>query len=123
MLGATHDIDRDYQDDVIYIPYVERKCVAGDTAAICDSAAGKWNNGGVLRLLTNEDLAGSNVSGSSGGSTALNPDNWQYSTVIDNAGPVTSSTVRIQDTKTGKLWVYFGTGRYFYKFEHYHRRF
>ena len=114
MLGATHDIDRDYQDDVIYIPYV-RKCVAGDTAAICDSAAGKWNNGGVLRLLTNEDLAGSNVSGSSGGSTALNPDNWQYSTVIDNAGPVTSSTVRIQDTKTGKLWVYFGTGRYFYK--------
>lgn len=114
MINVTQDADLDYQDDVVYIPYV-RKCVGGDTAAICNSADGNWNNGGVLRLLTNEDLAGNNVSGVAGGTTALNPANWQYSRVIDNAGPVTSSIVRLQDKKTGKLWLYFGTGRYFFK--------
>lgn len=111
---SSLDSDADYQDDVVYIPYV-RKCALGDTAAICDSAAGQWNNGGVLRLLTNEDLAGSNVSGGTGGSTALNPANWQYSRVMDDTGPVTSSVVNLQDTRKGKLWIYFGTGRYFYK--------
>ncbi len=112
MLNSAQDSDLDYQDDVVYIPYV-RKCILGDTAAICDSSGGKWNNGGVLRLLTNEDLAGGTVS--STGNTALNPANWQYSLVIDDAGPVTSSVVRLQDKKSGKLWLYFGTGRYFYK--------
>lgn len=112
MLNSTQDVDLDYQDDVVYIPYV-RKCAVGDTAAICDSAAGKWNNGGVLRLLPNEDLDGNNVSSSGG--TALNPANWKYSRVIDDTGPVTSSVVRLQDNKTKKLWVYFGTGRYFFK--------
>lgn len=112
MRNSTQDSDLDYQNDVVYIPYV-RKCALGDTAAICDSAAGKWNNGGVLRLLTNEDLAGNTV-GSSGG-TALNPANWVVSRVIDDAGPVTSSVVSLQSKKTGKLWLYFGSGRYFYK--------
>lgn len=112
MLHATQDTDLDYQDDVVYIPYV-RQCVSGDTTAICDSTAGKWNNGGVLRLLTNEDLDGVDVS--STGGTALNPANWNISRVMDDAGPVTSSVVRLQSKKTEKLWLYFGTGRYFYK--------
>src|SRR4030067_3314343 len=112
MLNSSQDSDLDYQDDVVYIPYV-RKCLATDTSAICDSAAGKWNNGGVLRLLTNEDLNHPDVG--IGGGTALNPANWQYSAVIDDAGPVTSSVVRLQNKTTGKLWLYFGTGRYYYK--------
>lgn len=112
MLHTTQDTDTDYQDDVLYIPYV-RKCVSGDTAAICDSAAGKWNNGGVLRLLTNEDLNGNSVS--STGNTALNPANWEVSEVIDDTGPVTSSVVKLQSKKAGTLWIYFGTGRYYYK--------
>lgn len=110
LIDATHDSDIDYQDDVIYIPYV-RKCVAGDIAGgMCDSAQGRWNNGGVLRLLTNEDLDSNTLT-----STALYPANWEWSTVIDDAGPVTSSVVKLQNFDTGELWVYFGTGRYFYK--------
>jgi type IV pilus assembly protein PilY1 len=108
MLNSAQDSDLDYQDDVLYIPYV-RKCITGDTA--CTSADGKWNNGGVLRLLTNEDLAGD----AAGGGTALNPYKWEVSKVIDDAGPVTSSVVKLQNKSTGKLWIYFGTGRYYYK--------
>lgn len=112
MIHATHDSDLDYQDDSLHIPYV-RKCVAGDPAEFCDSGDGEWNNGGVLRLLTNEDLDGNDVSIT--GDTALNPAKWVVSTVIDGTGPVSSAVVRLQSTKSKKLWVFFGAGRYYYK--------
>jgi type IV pilus assembly protein PilY1 len=35
--------------------------------------------------------------------------------MIDGVGPVTSAVTKLQDRKNGKLWTYFGSGRYFYK--------
>ena len=80
-----------YQDDVIYVGYVQKN---GSTS--------NWNTGGVLRLVTKEDV---------------NPDNWVLSTVISGIGPVTSAVAKLQ-FKEGdhkRLWLYFGTGRYYYK--------
>jgi type IV pilus assembly protein PilY1 len=76
-----------YQDDAVYIGYVKK---AGD---------GTWTDGGVLRLMTKEDP---------------NPNQWQWSTVIDGVGAVTTNIAKIQDTKNQNLWLYFGTGRYSY---------
>jgi type IV pilus assembly protein PilY1 len=44
-----------------------------------------------------------------------NPGEWLVSTVIDNIGPITSSIAKLQDRKRGHLWLYFGSGRFFYK--------
>ena len=87
MLNVTHDADKelDYQDDVVYIPYVRK-----------DATAGTWTQGGVLRLSTNE---------------STNVGAWTVSTVMDGIGPVTSSVVKLQHTRKGRLWLYFGTGR------------
>lgn len=57
-------------------------------------------SGGVLRLVIDDDI---------------NPANWTVSKVIDNIGPVTTSVINLLDRKNGKLWLYFGEGRYFYK--------
>ncbi|HIJ90814.1 MAG: hypothetical protein OEV89_08925 [Desulfobulbaceae bacterium] len=72
-----------YQDDAVYIGYVK------DTT-----------NGGVLRLVINDDI---------------NPANWTVSKVIENIGPVTTSVVNLLDRQNGKLWLYFAEGRFFYK--------
>ncbi|MEJ2695678.1 MAG: hypothetical protein P8013_03430 [Candidatus Sulfobium sp.] len=94
MLNATMDVNNDYQDDVLYGGYV-KKCVSGDPCT-----ADTWTDGGVWRLVTNDDL---------------DPDDWTVSKVIDGIGPVTSSVVKLQDNRNSELWLYFGTGRYFYK--------
>lgn len=93
LTNATMDIDRwksggtgVYSDDVLYLGYSNR------------TAAG-WK-GGVLRLLT-------------GGSA--NPATWSVSKVIEDIGPVTSGIGKLLDKKNGQLWLYFGTGRYYYK--------
>jgi len=93
MLNATHDFNLDYQDDAIYIPYVKK-----------DPIAGTWTQGGVGRLLTN----GSSSPGAS-------PGGWAWSKVIDNIGPVTSSVVRLQHKTKKTLWLFFGTGRYYFE--------
>lgn len=87
------DMPRDaghYQDDAVYIGYVKSDGAATPT----------WNKGGVLRLVINDDI---------------NPANWTTSKVIENIGPVTTSVVNLVDRKKGKLWLYFGEGRFFYK--------
>ncbi|NVN89881.1 MAG: pilus assembly protein PilY [Desulfuromonadales bacterium] len=107
--GAVSDNDRwnnaatgFYSDDVVHIGYVQV-----DTSVTPNT----WTKGGVLRLTTKENP---------------DPSQWVLSTVIDNIGPVTTSVTKLQDrfgvydkTKvaaaTGKLWLYFGTGRYFNK--------
>jgi len=89
MLNSTNDTDLDYQDDAVYIPYVKQ-----------DPSAGTWTQGGVGRLLTKEDLT---------------PSNWQWSKVIDGIGPVTSSVARLQHKSKGILWLFFGTGRYYFE--------
>jgi hypothetical protein len=101
MINANDDTDLDYQDDVLYIPYVSLSGTA-------------WNNGGILRLRTNEDLDGSDLSGSTG-TTALNPANWTLGTVVSDIGPMTSSVARLQNPRKGQLWLFGGTGRYYYE--------
>lgn len=98
MTDVVVDVDRSnsssesyYSDDVVYIGYTSPDNPTAPTA---------WTNGGVLRLLTNN---------------STDPAKWSLSKLIENVGPVTSSPTKLQDKKSGKLWVYFGTGRYFYK--------
>jgi hypothetical protein len=98
MLNSTMDVDTDYQDEVVYVPYVKE---ASDST---------WTDGGVGRLLTNSHLTGSAES-----ATALNPANWVWSKVMDGIGPVTSAAVRLEKKDMSTLWLYFGTGRYYYK--------
>jgi len=95
LLSGSVDADRrdptkigHYQDDAIYAGYVQL------------GADGKWTDGGVVRILTKEDI---------------DPNNWSASAVITGIGPVTTAVARSQDTKNRNLWLYFGTGRYFYR--------
>ncbi len=104
MFNATMDTKADYQDDVVYVPYVK------------SDDGSSWTDGGVGRLITQQDLNGTDVGGSGSGSpTALNPANWVWSKVIDGIGPVTASVAKLLNTNTNQLWLFFGTGRYYYK--------
>ncbi len=98
LTGSSFDVDRGdptvsgatpYQDDAIYMGYTKK-----------DSTT--WTKGGVVRLMTGSDT---------------NPTNWVVSKVIDNIGPVTTSLTKIQDRKNRKLWLYVGTGRYYYRLD------
>ncbi len=89
MYNGTADFDLDYQDDAVYIPYVRK-----------DSGTGLWVQGGVGRLLTNEDP---------------NPNNWEFRQVIDGVGPMTSAVARLQNNIYHNNWLFFGAGRYFYE--------
>jgi len=90
MLNTTFDADLDYQDDVVYIPYVQK-----------DASLDTWTNGGVLRLSTKENT---------------DPDEWDVSTLINGGiGPITASVAKLQNRNSNTIWVYFGTGRYFFE--------
>lgn len=89
MINSTNDSDLDYQDDAVYHGYVKRT----------GSSPYTWTDGGMGRLLTKE---------------SIDPANWVWSKVIDGVGPLTSSIVKLQNNKNGKLWLYFGSGRYYY---------
>jgi hypothetical protein len=95
MLNSTIDTDLDYQDDALYIGYV-KKCTA--TSSIC--TVDTWTDGGVLRLQTKESDT---------------PSAWEASQVIDGIGPVTSSVGRLLHKRNGILWLFFGTGRYYFE--------
>jgi len=102
--GGVIDTDRNYSDDAVYISYVQ-----ADTSVTPNT----WTQGGVLRLLTHQ---------SSDPAGKLDPNNaWTVRTLISGIGPITTSVAKLQDTNVrygssqGKLWLYFGTGRYFYK--------
>ena len=84
-----------YQDNAVYIGYVRK-----------DSSAGTWTKGGVLRLRTKESTDPGSMDASK---------QWQADVLIDGIGPVTSSVTKLQDRKNMNLWLYFGTGRYFFK--------
>lgn len=83
-----------YSDDVVYIGYTQ-----------LDTTLGTWTKGGVLRLTT----ANFNDPTSSAPSTQ-----WNLSTLINGTGPVTTAIAKLQDTAASNLWIYFGTGRFFY---------
>ncbi|QEM68135.1 hypothetical protein FO488_08150 [Geobacter sp. FeAm09] len=77
-----------YSDDAVYIGYVQK------------ASDGTWTNGGVIRLLTKE---------------STDPSTWVASPLISGIGPVTTSVTKLQDRSNKNLWLYFGTGRYFFK--------
>jgi type IV pilus assembly protein PilY1 len=79
-----------YQDDAVYIGYTKNTDQVAGT--------GTWTDGGILRLVTAENL---------------DPTKWSVSKVIDGIGPVTSNIGKLQDYTNHKLWLYGGTGRYF----------
>jgi type IV pilus assembly protein PilY1 len=102
LYNATIDTDRNdqysagfYKDDALYLGYTQ----CADSTPTTSST---WTKGGVLRLVTKE---------------IANPDQWAVSAVVENIGPVTAAITKLQDRSSGKLWLYFGTGRYFYKME------
>ena len=95
LAGATLDADRGnasstgfYSDEAIYLGYTKK-------------SDGVWRKGGVLRVVTKEDM---------------NPANWVVSNVITDIGPVTSAIAKLQDRQNKNLWLYFGSGRFFYKY-------
>lgn len=96
MSNSTIDTDRSnksstgfYSDDAVYIGYTKK-----------DTSTGTWTKGGVLRLLTKE---------------SSDPATWTVSKVIDDIGPVTTAVSKLQDRRNNKMWLLFGTGRFFYK--------
>jgi type IV pilus assembly protein PilY1 len=91
MINSTNDPDINYKDDVVYIGYVKRTGSSPNYT---------WTDGGIGRLITKEDT---------------NPNNWVWSQVIDGIGPVTSSIATLQNKNLGILWLFFGTGRYFFE--------
>ena len=84
-----------YSDDAVYIGYVKK-----------DTLTGTWTKGGIGRLSTRE---------SSDPASADATKQWAWSILIDNTGAVTTSISKLQDRRNKNLWIYFGTGRYFYK--------
>ena len=102
LTGSAIDTDRwdptvtgNYQDDAVYVGYVKK---AGSGAS--------WTDGGVGRIMVDPvaDPTDANVSNI-----------WHFSTVADGLGPVTTSIAKLQDKKNRNLWLYGGTGRYFYR--------
>jgi type IV pilus assembly protein PilY1 len=95
LLGGSIDADRrditmagNYQDDAVYAGYVQKTSGTG------------WTDGGVVRIMTKEDI---------------DPTHWTVSKVISGIGPVTTAIARTQDTKNRNLWLYFGTGRFYFR--------
>ncbi|MFZ3207568.1 MAG: hypothetical protein WA140_01885, partial [Geobacteraceae bacterium] len=107
MLGGAIDADRraggavsgNYQDDAVYAGYVKYVSGAG------------WTGGGVGRIMIAPVSSGAQPDATYIGGT------FNWSKVIDDIGPVTTSIARLQDTRllSKNLWLYFGTGRYFYR--------
>ena len=84
-----------YSDDVVYIGYTQ-----------LDPVTGTWTKGGVLRLTTSDQ----------DDPTSTDPaKKWTLSTLISGTGPVTTSITKLQDRGNNNLWLYFGTGRFYYK--------
>ncbi|MDD2539847.1 MAG: pilus assembly protein PilY, partial [Desulfuromonadaceae bacterium] len=84
--------DSYYSDDAVYAGYSQ--CTAD-----CDTVTPVWD-GGLIRLLTKN---------------LINPKDWDLTTLISGTGPVTSAVSKLQDRKYKNLWLYWGSGRYFYK--------
>lgn len=89
MINSSIDVDLDYQDDVVYIGYIKK-----------NSLTNTWTQGGVGRLQTKESAT---------------VGDWAWSTILDDAGPVTSAVTRLINKNKGKLWIFFGSGRYYFE--------
>jgi type IV pilus assembly protein PilY1 len=90
--GSTYTTGR-YSDDVLYLGYTQK-----DTTV----SPATWTKGGVVRVVTKENP---------------DPTTWTVSTVVSGIGPVTRRVTRAQDRINKALWLYFGTGRFFYRYD------
>jgi type IV pilus assembly protein PilY1 len=87
-INGVSDLNTDYTDDALYFGYTRK-----------DTGTGRWTQGGVARLSTRG---------------SLNPNDWKASIVRDGVGSVTAAVTRIRNRILNQLWLFFGTGRYFY---------
>ena len=108
MASAPIDTDRSrrldsgyYSDDALYFGY-------SNCSSNCDTETPVWN-GGIMRLLTDENSVLLNPA------PAPHPDRWSLTTLISNIGPVSTAIGKLQDRKNKNLWLYTGSGRYFFK--------
>ncbi len=113
--SAAIDTDRwdrnsggNYQDDALYIGYTKAH-IAGGTL---DPATDTWTDGGVIRILT------SDFKDTTSSLKDMTPASWTWSKVIEgsnanNVGAITSGIAKLQDRKNKKLWLFFGSGRFF----------
>lgn len=95
-----------YSDDAFYVGYTQK------------TDASTWYSGGVVRVLTKESVypdASSVVDASDPDNSKQVANNWTLSKLIDGIGPVTSAVTKLQDRGNKNLWLYLGSGRYFYK--------
>ena len=90
-MSGVVDSDKDFQDEVVYAGFVKKP-----------AAGTSWNQGGVIRIQTHEDP---------------DPANWTTSLVMNNIGPVATRVASLVATigPQKQLFMYFGTGRYFFK--------
>ncbi len=106
LTNAAIDFDQNvktnnsYSDDALYFGYTQ-----AENTSTPLPAGTNWTKGGVLRLVTHQDT---------------DPGTWVLSKVIDDTvdptiGPVTAAVTKLQNYNTDKVFLYFGTGRYFYK--------
>jgi len=100
LTGAAIDFDQNvsgdagsYQDDALYFGYTKAENNP-------PTASTRWIQGGVIRIFTKQDP---------------NLNNWVWSKIVDNIGPVTSAVTKLQNYKTKVVRLYFGSGRYYYK--------
>ena len=105
MINAAMDFDQNdptspgfYSDDAVYFGYTQAE---QDPITVST----RWTKGGVLRLVTKEKADVSQ---------------WALSTVIDssvdsNLGPVSAAVTKLQNFDKHNAFLYFGTGRYYYK--------
>ncbi|HTP64355.1 MAG TPA: PA14 domain-containing protein [Geobacteraceae bacterium] len=96
-----------YSTSVVYVGYAKPR-----TKSYSGTNITSWTDGGILRLATHD---------------STDPTQWTLSTLIDGVGPVTASIDKLYDDKDTTtaidgvispppaLWLYFGTGRYFYR--------
>jgi type IV pilus assembly protein PilY1 len=115
----TIDTDRNnpnasgyYSDDVVYIGYTQLDTSQASVGP--PASPGTWTKGGVLRLTTADwcNPSGANTCDAAG----LAPGQpWQVGTLINGTGPITTAISKLQDTVNNNLWLYFGSGRFFYK--------
>lgn len=111
--NSTIDADRSntsssgfYKDDAIYAGYTQK---TSDANKDIDEV---WQKGGVGRIFTNESEY-PDTAEDSDAATKNKP--WMWRPLITGIGPVTTAVTKLQDRKNGKLWTYFGTGRYYFK--------
>lgn len=126
-LSGVLDTDQNYSDEGVYAGYVNLSSTsttcsvnADCTTNVCsanrctcvtsaDCGAGQgcissrcnyYDKGGVLRIETKEDPT---------------PTNWIIRPLIQDVGPVPSRVAALTADDKTNLWLYFGTGRYYYK--------